>query len=358
MFSSVKSVLIVSLGILGGSIAKALKRARPDIKLYTLTRNQKTVSLAKAEGVIEEGYTVFPKEKEFDIIILCSPIDACIEYTKDFLPYITEKTLVTDVCSTKSELREFFTGKNVRYIGGHPMAGSEKNGYENSSQYLFENAYYIVSPLPGSREEDVQVVKDLAQTVGAIPYVMDAGFHDAALARISHLPHVAAAALVNSALKSESNEKALSTLAAGGFKDVTRIASGDPALWSDILISNSKNVVDSIDDMIDNLTLFKNALEGKNHAELHSLLDRARSYRSSFRDGISTITGLMYELNLDVPDKPGAIANATAKLYNNGINIRNIYISGHRDNEGGQLRLVFTSKNDRDRAEKILREGL
>lgn len=354
-----KNVMIVGLGLIGGSLAKALRQAIPDLHITGIGNNEEFLMQSKSEGELSDWYLELPNVIEADVIFLCTPIEVSLKFSEKLIERISPRTLITDVCSTKTEIVEYFTqkeielGRKIRFIGGHPMAGSEKSGYLASNVYLFENAYYIISPLESTLAEDIKLMKNIISIIGAIPFILDAKEHDVALARISHLPHVVAAALVNTALIKETDKGNLRVLAAGGFKDVTRIASGEPQLWEKICLSNRANLSIAIDDIINILSNFKDNLMGGT-TQIEEYFTSAKEYRNTFRDGIATITNMIYELNVDVADRPGAIAEISTKLYNAGINIKNIYICGHRDNEGGQLRLVFSSKSDIEKAAQLL----
>jgi len=354
-----KKVMIIGLGLIGGSLAKALRQAIPDLHITGVGDNKKFLMQSKDEGTLTDWYLELPDEIEEEVIFLCTPIEVSLEFCEKLVRISSPSVIITDVCSTKTEIVEYFTqkeielGRRIRFIGGHPMAGSEKSGYLASNVYLFENAYYIISPLKSTQDDDLKLIKNIIGLIGAIPFILDAREHDVALARISHLPQVVAAALVNTAFMKETNEGYLKLLAAGGFKDITRIASGNPQLWETICSSNKANLASAIDDIIRILSDFKENLVGDS-SQMEKYFTSARDYRSSFRDGIATISNMMYELNVDVADKPGAIAEISTQLYNAGINIKNIYICGNRDNEGGQLRLVFSSKNDIELATKLL----
>lgn len=361
MDRKLKHVMIVGLGLIGGSIAKAIRRMESEVWISAIEKNAFSCEQALMQGVINKAYEECSEEclreiMECDLIYLCTGMDTCGPIVEFLAPYFLQsKAIITDVCSTKIGIRNIFKalGKNIRYIGGHPMAGSEKSGYEVSSPYLLENAIYVLCPMEDSKDEDLEFLKQVTLQMGAFPYIMDAEAHDKAMAKISHLPHIAAAALVNTAA-APSQKTVLQTLAAGGFKDITRIASGDPDLWKQIAISNRENIVDAIDELIAYLNQYRAAMICLDADKLYHYFESARSERECFETGQKTIMNLMYELNMDVPDRPGIIAEVSAKLSAHHINIRNIYIAESRDNELGCLRLAFDTKEARDKAAAIL----
>lgn len=360
--NTIRRIAVVGLGLIGGSVAKSLRRAYPEIIIIGVEPDEESCRLALEEGVVNQTYAQITdaclKEiAQSDVLLLGTGVGACASIMEQVAPYIkNSKTIVTDVCSTKQQMCDLMAsyGQEIRYIGGHPMAGSEKSGYAAASPFLLENAIYVLSPMPYTEEADLEYLRDMVRRLGALPLVLDATAHDDAIARISHLPHVVASALVNAAMKNPEQEEILRTLAASGFKDVTRIASGDAGLWTGISFSNRENLIAAISDMIAVLGQYKDALEQHQTQELHDLLQLGASRRETVAGGVKPLLNLMYELNVDVPDEPGILAEITAKLTSQRINIRNIYIAESRESELGCLRLVFDTKETRDRAAKIL----
>lgn len=366
----INNVLIIGLGLIGGSIAKAIKRAKKGINIIGCDIDASVINKACFDGAIDMGFCcteakdyvssttgTLDEIKKADVIFLCTNINTCKEIAKEISPYISGETIITDVCSTKADLFKLFDslGGKINYIGGHPMAGSEKSGFNASHSHLFENSIYILCPHSNVPQHMFKQFEMLIKAIGAIPYIQDPVEHDIAMARISHFPHVMASALVKTAQLKETEEGSLRVLAAGGFKDITRIASSDPKLWKHIISTNPANVCEAIDDCIDILKTFRDNLKNGNLDAIEKFFTEAREYRDSFQSGSGALMNLMYELSVDVEDKPGVIADITTRLRNEGINIKNIYIAESREHEGGCLRLVFDNKDARDRASKIIK---
>ena len=357
----INKITVIGLGLIGGSLAKAIKRAYPNIEIIGVDNNQKSTYKACFDGILNYGINnyedlnVSKKIGESDIIFLCVDINTCGRIIDSIGGCIKKGAVVSDVCSTKKKIKALFDKKaaDYFYIGGHPMTGSEKSGYEASSEYLFENAMYILSPMENTPQELVEMMSGFIKGLGAIPFVLSAEKHDMYIARISHLPHVAAAALVNTALICETEDGTLRSLAAGGFRDITRIASGDPNLWESIIMSNSENVCTCIDELIKSLSDCKKYILDGGEG-LVSYFAQARDYRERFETGPRAVMKLMYELDVDVVDKPGVIADVSQKLSEAGINIKNIYIAESRENEGGCLRIAFETPEDKRKAAEIL----
>ena len=190
----------VGLGLIGGSIAKKLKAVNPDIHIIATAGHTETVKEAYSLGIIDND-TLLPLSAfcECDYIFLCAPVQKNIAYLSELRDIIKPTCYITDVGSTKTEIHEEIIrlGMEDRFIGGHPMTGSEKTGITNANEYLLENAYYIITPTSVTPQEEIDEFRTFVTSLGAIPLVLDYKVHDYATASISHLPHVIAFALVN-----------------------------------------------------------------------------------------------------------------------------------------------------------------
>lgn len=190
----------IGFGLIGGSIARGLKRSCPDIKIMAYMRTTAKLEQARADGVIDVILPGVSQElSKCDMIFLCTPVEYNAGYLSQILPYLKPGAILTDVGSTKTDIHQAVKELNLEgcFIGGHPMAGSEKTGYEHATDHLLENAYYIITPTPLSRQEDINRMIWVAETVGAIPIVLDFQEHDRIVAAVSHLPHLIASSLVN-----------------------------------------------------------------------------------------------------------------------------------------------------------------
>ena len=171
-----------------------------------------------------------------------------------------------------------------QFIGGHPMAGSEKTGYSSATDYLLENAYYMITPGPDVEIATVSAFVDLVQSLKAIPMVLTYEEHDYITAGVSHLPHIVAATLVNALASLDTPEEQMKTVAAGGFKDITRIASSSPEVWQQICLSNQKQLSNVLDSYIRLLVQAKYLVDNKKGHELYNMFESSREYRNSMED--------------------------------------------------------------------------
>lgn len=356
----INCVTIVGLGLIGGSLAKSLKQKLNIEKIIGIDENNETLDVALSQGVIDLGFSNVTNEiKKSQIIFVATPVNFAFEYIKKAYEIAGQDVIFTDMCSTKNELINEVEQNllNIDFVGGHPMAGSEKFGYMASSANLFENAYYILVKSKNTKQNSIDTLYELLKKVGAIPYILSPKDHDMAVSAISHLPHIVASALVNSAKSCEIDDDILKRLAAGGFRDITRIASSNPKMWQNITVSNKEAVLKMLDNFINILNDFKKQLTCENNKDILSFFENAKKFRDSFDQNIKSLIPNSYILVSDVCDKPGVIANASMLLFKEGINIKNITISNSREFEGGALHIAFENYEELLKATKIMKEN-
>ncbi len=342
--ASPKNVAFIGLGLIGGSIAKGLKRARPDISIMAYMRTRSKLEEAKADGIVDvilDG--IDHNLSQCDMIFLCTPVEYNAGYLKAIGPYLKEGAIITDVGSTKTNIHEevIRLGMENVFVGGHPMAGSEKTGYENSTDHLLENAYYIITPSRLSSQEQVDRVISIAKILGAIPMVLDYEEHDRAVAAISHLPHLIASCLVNLVKDSDDSRETMKQIAAGGFKDITRIASSSPEMWQQICMANSGPIGEFLERYIASLSLVLEEIRGKKESAVYRLLEKSRDYRNSITDRAKGALEPDYSFSVDIVDEAGAISTLSVILAAKGISIKNIGINNNRERGEGALRITF-----------------
>ena len=231
----------IGLGLIGGSIAKAIRQFVPDAEIVAFDKNKEALALATQESVIDVAVSSIDENfKNCEYLFLCAPVSYNTAYLKQLSGYLDEDCILTDVGSVKSDIHREARrlGLNGYFIGGHPMAGSEKSGYANSKAMLIENAYYVLTPSPGIPQEKINRFSKFVEQLRAIPVVMEPEEHDYVTGAISHLPHLIAASLVNFVRDHDTRTELMKNLAAGGFKDITRIASSSPTMWQHICLNN------------------------------------------------------------------------------------------------------------------------
>lgn len=352
----------IGFGLIGGSIAKALKKAYPACKLYALNHHGSILSpsLQKAldDGILD-GIESGLEEKlaKCRIIFLCAPVLTNIAYLKSLKPLLSENTILTDVGSVKGNIYEAIEELDMAasFIGGHPMTGSEKTGYENADSLLMENAYYILTPTEASSARDLAFLKTLVEAMGSIPIVLDCREHDNIVAAISHVPHIIASSLVNMVRTSDDEENHMFSLAAGGFKDITRIASSSPVMWQNICLTNSDSITAFLDCYIKELSSMKALISKGDETGLLHTFQEAKDYRDSIPKRRVNAPGRVYELYLDIIDEAGAIASIATLLASNGISIKNIGILHNREFEEGVLHMEFYEDTAVEQAADLLK---
>ncbi len=347
----------VGLGLIGSSIAKAIRQKFPYCRIIAYNRSERARILALQDGVANVACDVIDHNfQECDYIFLCTPVEYNESYLRQLKSLIKPGCIITDVGSVKTNIHQVVVeeGMEENFIGGHPMAGSEKTGYENSSASLCENAIYAITPTALSSPEKVAEYEEIVKSIGAIPMILDYKEHDYSVAAISHLPHIIAAQLVNLVKTKDSGRQIMKQMAAGGFKDITRIASSSPEMWEQICMTNADNIASLLDDYISQLEYAKEMLLQKNGASINKLFSQSRSYRNSFNNGSVGLIQKEFVLYADIEDETGAISKIATKLAAENINIKNIGIVHNREFEGGVLKVVFDSENHYKKAADLL----
>ena len=343
----------IGFGLIGGSIAKGLKRACPEIKIMAYMRTRSKLEQAKQDKIVDVILDGIDETlNSCDLIFLCTPVEYNAQYLSAVRPYLKSGAVITDVGSTKTDIhREVASlGMESCFIGGHPMAGSEKTGYENATDRLLENAYYIITPTSESKEEDTRRLVTIAELIGAIPIVLDYREHDRIVAAISHLPHIVASSLVNLVKDSDNREELMKRLAAGGFKDITRIASASPEMWEQICMTNTENIVAMLEAYIGSLQEILGQLKVQDKQAVYRLFDTSKTYRNSISESSKGSVAPEYSFTVDVADEPGAISTLSVILSARGISISNIGINHNREHGEGALKIVFYDEESRNNA--------
>lgn len=350
------SIGFIGLGLIGGSIAKSIRRIFPDYNIIGFDNDEATLRAAKDDGTLTEYTHDIKTIGGCNYIFLCAPVHYNIEYLKELKPFLSDNTILTDVGSVKLDIYEAVKemGLSEYFVGGHPMVGSERSGYDAASDRLIENAYYFITPAedvqPGKTDEFSTFIGDL----GAIPITYSPVEHDRITSYISHVPHIIAASLVNLVSAADSPDNIFKSLAAGGFKDITRIASSNPVVWEHILLANPDNIVNGLQEYIELINKMIYYIKGSDGQGINRFFASARKYRDSIPNNSSGVIRMHHELFVDIPDESGAIAKVTMHLANADINLKNLGVSHNREDEEGVLRLSFYDDDARGAAEAIL----
>lgn len=357
--SSHFTIGFIGLGLIGGSIAKSIRRIFPDYTIIAFDVDRDAVQEA-----LQDGTLTIPAEgidqtfSQCDYIFLCAPVHYNIEYLTALKAIMKPDCILTDVGSVKTDIYQAVLDLELSdfFIGGHPMVGSERSGYEAATDHLIENAYYFITPSSSVKKERIEEFRTFIEDLGAITIIYSPARHDQTTAYISHIPHIIAAELVNLVRENDDSKGMNRQLAAGGFKDITRIASSNPIIWEHILLSNATNIIAGLEEYIEDLQQIVQAIHKKDHTYIQEFFSGAQKYRDSIPNNATGVIRMNYEIFVDIPDEPRAIAGVINCLGQENINLKNLGISHNREDEEGVLRISFYEKNDAEVSARLLRQ--
>src|SRR5690625_1032401 len=343
-----KTVLIAGLGLIGGSIAKAISHSN-DHYIIGYDENVKASEYALANNIIDvQSYNFTQAAKQAHIIILAAPISETIKLMKELDQIqFDHEVIVTDVSSVKGSIIRVaneLTNEKITFIGGHPMAGSHKTGIQAAREHLFENAIYILTPTKKCSDQQLEQLKSVLKYTNCHFLVLDPEDHDEMTSVISHFPHLIASSLVHQARKWENTHAYLPELAAGGFRDITRIASSNPTMWQDIFYHNGYKMAHLLDEWIKEMEYVKEVLKTDDKEPMITYLEQAKVYRDGLDYSRKGAIPAFYDLYIDIKDQPGALALVVQMLAVKEISITNIRILEIRDGINGALRVSVPTK--------------
>ncbi len=347
-------IVISGLGVMGASLALAIKNNLPECRVWGYDRPG-VMDEALHRGIIERKVGQWPAAcAGADIIFLATPIGVIREHLAQLNGVVDKNTVVTDLGSTKKEIEEYsralaFSGC---YIGSHPMTGAEKNGLDAANPLLYENAVYVLTAAGVPADSPVnQKLIPLLEKIKARVFLLPAAGHDRVMAYISHLPQLIAIALVNTVGRRDDGELPFLELAAGGFRDITRIASSSISIWQDILNSNRHHVREALRDFMAVLSE-----EERNLNALDASFAAANRYREQMPRQNKGFLSPLTDILVYVDDRAGVIAKISNALFEHDIDIRDIELLKIREKEGGVFRLSFDSMEKALRAIDVLEE--
>lgn len=355
------TIAIYGVGLIGGSLALSFKN-KPNLHVIGHSNNPASVQKYMERGVVNEATTSFEQAAQAaDVIFLCVPVGNIEDYLQKLSGLALKKDcIITDVGSTKATImaraESLSWASDAHFIGGHPMAGSERSGVEAASSHLFENAFYVLTPKANTPKHAIDRLESLLHYTKAQIIQIDAAKHDEIVGAISHLPHIIAAALVNQVAKYNESNDLYERLAAGGFRDITRIASSEPILWRDILMNNRDVVLDLLLDWNEEISQFIEQLRSMDGDGIEQQFRSASEFRSRLPEKGKGLITSMYDVYVDVPDHPGIIGQIATELGLHYVNLSNIEIIESRGEVPGVLRLSFRNEHDQDKAIKLLKK--
>jgi prephenate dehydrogenase len=338
-------VAIIGTGLIGGSIGLGLVRQGNEVAGYDadVAHAARAKELGAVTVVADSLAEAFDSS---DIAVLAVPVGQVVDVAVAALD--AGVPIVTDVGSVKSPIVTAMERARPdvvhRFVGGHPMAGSEQDGVDGADATLFVGATWVLTPTPATEAQTYTKLRTMLQTLGAEVVSVTPDHHDLLVALVSHVPQLAASTLMDVATAHEEEHRALLRLAAGGFRDMTRIAASHPAIWLDILTTNRDAVLEALDAYLDGLQSARTLIEAGDRGGLLALLDRARGARRNLPVGISVATDLV-ELRVPVPDRPGVLAEVTTTAGRLGVNVAHIDIAHSLEGRAGVIELVVAASD-------------
>lgn len=344
------TLVIAGVGLIGGSIGLGAKQRFLAERVIGLDEDSKVLEIAKTRGVIDEAYSKAGEWlKTADLIVLASPVKSLIPLAKTLEPFLGKHTVLTDVGSVKKDVADSLA--HLRFVGSHPMAGSEKSGVAHADAALLENAVWVLTPSQDTDPAILALVREFITYLGARPIRTSPEQHDRLVAAVSHIPYLAAVALTQ-LIATDEDRDLMMLLAAGGYRDLTRIASGNPLMSRDMLVGNKTAVHETLIKLQKQLSLLEQLLDEPEN--LLSTAEAAKATRDSFPIVRRSLLPAKYEVVVAVQDKPGQLAIITGALGEASINIKDIEMLGIRE-IGGAVRLAFEDEPQYKRAVQTLR---
>ena len=281
------SIVIIGLGLMGGSVANAIKNKNPDISISAFDHNNSALDLALDVGIIDQKISTLEEinqltSDDVDIIIIAVPVIESLKVFDAINGLFNSEITITDTASAKllisNHLEENYSSP-TNIILSHPMAGSHNTGVGYADEAMFSNKKVLITELLNPKDHCMKMVTNLWEGLGAVVFKIDPIRHDEIMSYASHLPHVISYAVLNSIMKNANKD--ITTFSAGGLKDFVRIAGSDPKMWTDIFLSNKESILKAIDSYKDSLDEIKELLESENEKELQDLLGSIKEYKNS-----------------------------------------------------------------------------
>ncbi len=330
---------IIGTGLIGGSVGLALRAEGWHVA--AVDTDPEVACRAVELGAAD----VVGIDPASDLVVLAGPVGTIPDLAARALAETS--AVVTDVGSTKAQICEAIT--DPRFIGGHPMAGSEQDGIDGARADLFDGAMWVLTPTDHTDESSLALVAGVVRKLGAEAIVLSPVVHDRLVAQVSHVPHLTAAALMTLANETSVEHRALLRLAAGGFRDMTRISAGRPSIWPDICVANREAIVDGLDGLIEKLADLRGKVSGGDRAGLLELLTTARQARINLPTGFR-VSDEVAEVAVPIPDRPGEIAAIATLAAELDVNILDLDITHSGEGERGVMLLMV----DRTLGERLI----
>ena len=346
-------IAVVGVGLIGGSIGLAAReRLAAEVSGWTRTRG--TLQRALELGAITRaGDSLSDAVRDAEAVFVCAPVGVLPDVVREVLAAAPEDCVVTDAGSTKRSVVE--ATADPRFVGGHPLAGAETAGVEHARADLFQDATWYLTPTPGATGVLFERLHRLIRDLGARPATIDAATHDTMLAAVSHLPHVFANVLVAQAAAALGEDGERLPATGPSFRDATRVAGANSAIWTDIYLANRDALIEQMDGAIQRLQHVRAALTGADADAVTSWNDAARADRRRMLEA-QLAGGPLHELRVSVPNEPGIVATLALELARAGVNITDMALYPTPDNSEGVVALWIAGDEPATRAESLVAE--
>ena len=360
----IQKIALIGLGLIGGSLALAIKKHNKHVVINGYDFPEVLEKATHRKAIDNACSTIEETVESADLVILAVPIGKILFFLSEIAPFLKKGAIVTDVGSVKTPVMhhaERVLQQDVLFIGGHPMAGSEKSGIHHADPYLFENATYAICPPVGEEDIFYSSVRhpfvQLIESIGARIIILDSEKHDKIAAAVSHLPQLLATTLMNYVGHLHENDDSYLRLAAGGFRDMTRIASSRFDTWKDIFESNQALIIDVLDGFIDEIQAIKELFTLSKLEYLDSNFTRASTLRNLIPKNSKGFLHPLADVYVYAEDKPGFLFHLTSILHKSNINIKDLELLKIREGIEGVFRISFENQPIAQLAIKVLTQA-
>lgn len=354
--SEFSRVVIVGTGLMGGSFGLAVKNFYPERTVIGVDYEDE-INKALRRGTVDRGYG--PEDLESavpgsDLVVLATPINRIIEILGKLPELLEDKTVVLDLGSTKKEICsrgwKAFENSSCNFVGGHPMTGAEIRGIAGAHPLLYENSTFVLVTPNGKPTESSKKLENFLEGLGTEPRYLEAETHDRVVARVSHLPQLISISLMKTIGEAEKPNDYLS-LAGGGFRDMTRIAESPYGIWEDIFATNGDLIAEEVERFLNETG---KTLESLDNEEIGREFEESGKLREELPRSSKGISSSTFKVAVMIPDRPGALAELTSCLAEEGINIRDLELQKVREDYGGTFQVYFDSLETAKKASKIM----
>ncbi|MEX2465040.1 MAG: prephenate dehydrogenase/arogenate dehydrogenase family protein [Gaiellaceae bacterium] len=343
---------VVGTGLIGASVGLAARRAGVE-RVLGWDADPEALALAGERGAVEPAESLVAAVEEAELAVVATPVAALIEEVEGVLAAAGDGCTVTDVGSTKARLCTT-VGDRVRYIGGHPVCGSEARGPAHGSAELFEGATWFLTPLAETEPERYRLLHGFVASLGAVPVAIDPAAHDRLMALTSHLPHALANLILNHAGSVRVDGHEPLAAAGGSLRDMTRVAGANPRIWIDIFLDNADELRASLGEHRRRVDELERALETRDAGFLACWIGEAAVNRRRLLGEAFPDIGALQRVRVHVPDRPGVLSSITQALGAEGINIEDFELEHLSPERGGTLSVLVTGEEVARRAADLL----